>query len=88
MQQRSFEAGKRGGKMQTKRTGIFVAHCGFSETLYPCGFGRDEKKVGHILKFLGPFLNFLRPIFSLLLSPLSGVPCGGEKTGKVDFMYF
>ena len=67
MQTRSFEAEKRGGKMQTKRTGIFVAHCGFSETLYPCGFGEGEKKVGHILKFLGPFLNFLRPIFSLLL---------------------
>ena len=67
MQARSFEAEKRGGKMQTKKAGIFVAHCGFSETLYPCGFGGAEKKVGHILKFLGPFLNFLRPIFSLLL---------------------
>ena len=53
--------------MQTKRTGIFASHCGFSETLYPCWFGGGEKKVGHILKFLGPFLNFLRPIFSLLL---------------------
>ena len=74
MQTRSFEAGKRGGKMQTKRTGIFVAHCGFSETLYPCGFGGGEKKVGHILKFLGPFLNFLRPVFSLLPPALLHTP--------------
>ena len=74
MQARSFEAEKRGGKMQTKRAGIFVAHCGFSETLYPCGFGEGEKKVGHILKFLGPFLNFLRPIFSLLLPTLLHTP--------------
>ena len=50
MQLQSFEAGKRDGKMQTKKAGIFVAHCGFSETLYSCGFGGGEKKVGHILK--------------------------------------
>ena len=50
MQTRGFEAGKRGWKMQTKRTGIFVAHCGFSETLYPCGFGGGGKYVRHILK--------------------------------------
>ena len=74
MQPQSFEAGKRDGKMQTKKEGIFVAHCGFSETLYPCGFGGGEKKVGHILKFLGPFLNFLRPIFSLLLPTLLHTP--------------
>ena len=74
MQTRSFEAGKRGGKMQTKKAGIFVAHCGFSETLYSCGFGGGEKKVGHILKFLGPFLNFLRPIFYLLLPALLHTP--------------
>ena len=68
MQARSFEAEKRDGKMQTKKAGIFVAHCGFSEKLYSCGVGGGKKKVGHILKkFLGPFLNFLRPIFSLLL---------------------
>ena len=74
IQQRSFEAGKRGWKMQTKRTGIFASHCGFSETLYSCGFLGGEKKVGHILKFLGPFLNFLRPIFSLLLPALLHTP--------------
>ena len=50
MQARSFEAEKRGGKMRTKKAGIFVAHCGFSETLYPCGFEGGGKKVGHILK--------------------------------------
>ena len=45
MQARSFEAEKRGGKMQTKRTGIFIAQRGFSETLYTCGFGGGEKYV-------------------------------------------
>ena len=37
-------------KMQTKKAGIFVAHCGFSETLYSCGFGGGGKYVRHILK--------------------------------------
>ena len=66
MQPQSFEAGKRDGKMQTKRAGIFVAQRGFWQTLYPCGFGGGGKKVGHILKKVGHISNFLGHIFSLL----------------------
>ena len=63
MQLWSFEAGKRGGKMQTKRAGIFVAHCGFSETLYSCGFGGGEKKGRTYFKIPRTFFKFSQTYF-------------------------
>ena len=74
MQARSFEAEKRGGKMQTKKAGIFVAHCGFSETLYPCGFGGAEKKVGHISNYVRHILKYIGHIFSYLRYSLLHTP--------------
>ena len=74
MQPQSFEAGKRGGKMQTKKAGIFVAHCGFSETLYPCGFGGGKKKVGHISNYVRHILKYIGHIFSYLRYSLLHTP--------------